>query len=150
MADQKWEDVTQILQQAADDCFPQRPRSEQIDGYKELVVAREAALRQRRRARARLVELGEQEGGETKDGKTAEEEQEKIAWRKAQGLRRKWEKLKRATLEEEAERAGRTAIAYKISRLPSGRSSWLLWTDLKPAIAESTSAGANRMTVQLQ
>ena len=130
MADSKWEDIIQILQNAAGECYTQGPRREQIDGYTELVTAREAALKHRRKIRMRLVQLGKEREASEDERRKAQAEQCAAAWklkeltRKAQGLRRRWEKIRRATLEEElqdAARTGRLAMAYKISRQLSGR-----------------------------
>ena len=128
-ADSKWEDIVEILQTAAGEFYAQGPRREQIDGYKELITARETTLRQRAKARARLVQLGT--GKEECDEERRKAEQDAIAWRlkeltrRAQGIRRRWEKMKRATLLEElqeAARSGRMAVADKIFRLLSGKS----------------------------
>ena len=58
MADSKWEDIVQILQIAAGECYAQGPRKEQIDGYKKLITARVTTLRLRAKIRNRLVLLG--------------------------------------------------------------------------------------------
>ena len=130
-ADSKWEDMKQILQTAAGGCYAQGPRKQQIDGYKELITAKEPTLRLRAKTRTRLVQLGKGKEECEEERRKAEAEQDAISWRlkeltkRAQGIRRRWEKLKRATLEEDLQEAARTrrlAIAYKISRLFSGKS----------------------------
>ena len=130
MADHKWMDIVEILRQAATELFAKGPHSEQMDDYKALLDQREAALRQRRRCRAKPVELGEQQEPSEEERQKAEQEQEVISWklkeltRQAQGARRRWEKVKREVLEEqlvEAERLGRHATVYMISRLLSGK-----------------------------
>ena len=76
------------------------------------------------------MQLGKRKEECDEERRKAEAEQDAIAWRlkdltrRAQGIRRRWEKLKRATLEEhlqEAARTGRLPIAYKMSRLLSGK-----------------------------
>ena len=92
MADSKWEDIVQILQTAAGECYAEGPTRVQIDGYKELITARETMLRLRAKARARLVQLGKGKEECDEERRKAEAEQDAIAWRlkdltrRAQGI----------------------------------------------------------------
>ena len=97
MADQKWDVVVQILQQAADDCYAQGLRREQVDGCKELVTAREATLRKKTRGQGETL----RSWVSTKKKEQKSGEKPKRSKRQLKRARRRWSKLKRATLEEE-------------------------------------------------
>ena len=126
MADSKWEDSPESRGRVL------RPAQKRTYGWVQGGRHRQGNDAQTRaKSRARLVELckGKEECDEER--RKAEAEQDAIAWRlkeltrRAQGIRRRWEKMKRATLGEElqeAVRSGRKAKAHKISRLLSGKS----------------------------
>ena len=101
-----------------------------MDGYKELIQERENFLK-RRTVRNRLAQLGTNSQDNPEERRAAEREQDTLAWklkeltRLAHGARSRWNKYKKAALETqlvEAERAGRFATVYKLSRLLSGKS----------------------------
>ena len=85
-------DVIQIFQHAAYEGHARGPQLGQIDGYKELIEARESAPQTVKRDRTRLVELVEKEEGSAEVRRETEAEQEVIAWKfeelsRAQGAR---------------------------------------------------------------
>ena len=116
MTDDKWADIVDMVQKTEVEHYTKRPLREQIDGCKEIIAEREEALIKRRRVREVLNRMGCRVERTEEEYMKAEEEQERIATelktltRTALKIRRRWQRTKRAALEEqliEAERQGK-------------------------------------------
>ena len=129
MTDHKWQDVVAILQRAAAEFYAKGPLKEQMDGDKEFIQVRENILSDRGRVRNRPAKVGTDCVDSLEERRAAERVQDRLVWklkeltRLAKEARRRWSKHKKAALEMqlvEAEKAGRLATVYRLSRLLSG------------------------------